>query len=345
MSLERVVEVAKTWVNREFRPGQGEQCANFVRHVFQQANVFVGEAAHPTDEGLLRPEDGGLGRGFADSFSGDDVGVRVSRPDLTAGDLVLFRNTYGSFNQGVITHVGIYIGNGQVIHRPTKNMPVQQDSLSHWGNLFVEGRRVGAVNLAQPPAAPARIQALVCLDAGHGGSDSGAVGPGGTREKDVTLKVTLKLKELLQAKGMRVVMTRTTDVDVIGPDASPYEELSGRAEVANRNLANIFVSIHCNSFTTANAHGTETHCFPGSREGRRLASGIQNQLVAFVGSAENRGVKETDFAVLRYTDMPAVLVELFFLSNPEQEEALKSEATQGKFADAIAAGVVTYFRG
>lgn len=344
MSLERVVEVAKTWVNREFRPGQGEQCANFVRHVFEQANVFVGEAAHPTDEHLLRPQDGGLGRGFADSFSGDDVGAKISKENLAAGDLVLLRNTYGDFNKGVITHVGIFVGNGQVVHRPTRDLPVQRDPLSHWGGLFVEGRRVGAVGVAQPPTPSERLQAIVCLDAGHGGSDSGAVGPSGVKEKDVTLKVTLKLRDLLKERGVRVVMTRESDTDVAGANASAYQELSGRADVANRNMANLFVSVHCNSFTSPSAHGTETYCFPGSREGRRLATGIQAKLVSLVGNGENRGVKEENFAVLRYTDMPAVLVELFFISNPEQEEALNNAAKQAQFAEAIAEGIADYLR-
>ncbi|TWT11600.1 C40 family peptidase [Reyranella sp. CPCC 100927] len=132
----KVVEVARHWVGRDFHPGQEAQCAAFVRAVFQEAHVPIGNARRPTDRGLLpNPDD--LGPGYADSFAGDDVGAKISRTDVRPGDVVMYLNTYGNFRPGVITHVGIYVGDGHIVHRPTRSRPVSLDSIDlfHIGEI------------------------------------------------------------------------------------------------------------------------------------------------------------------------------------------------------------------
>lgn len=137
-----VVDVARSWVGRAFNPGAKEQCAAFVRAVFSEAGIKVGATARPSDwrqtSGLPQ------GPGLANSFAGDDVGELVSRLEqLSPGDVVMFANTYGDYAAGTITHVGIYIGGGEFVHRPTVARPVERAALAgYWADVFAEGRRI-----------------------------------------------------------------------------------------------------------------------------------------------------------------------------------------------------------
>ncbi|MDS1030476.1 N-acetylmuramoyl-L-alanine amidase [Bacillota bacterium LX-D] len=185
----------------------------------------------------------------------------------------------------------------------------------------------------------------IVIDPGHGSiqsggsSDPGARGPSGLFERDVVLNVSLKVKELLEAKGAKVIMTRT---------GNTYLTLKGRAEVANKNNAQIFVCIHCNASTSRSANGTATYYYAqGSlstqREIRqRLASTVQEQLVKAIGR-KNRGIVEANFAVLRYTNVPSILVETAFISNYEEEALLAKSDFQDKIAVGITNGIEKYF--
>lgn len=124
----RVVREARRRVGQGFRLGEEAQCANFVRDVFEKAQVPIGSSHNPSDRRLL-PDPNDLGPGYADSFAGDDVGAKVSRSEIRPGDLVLYQNTYGNYRSGVLTHVAIYVGQGSIVHRPTKSRPVAMDSL------------------------------------------------------------------------------------------------------------------------------------------------------------------------------------------------------------------------
>lgn len=139
--VQRVLAVARSWVGREFHPGQQEQCANFVRQVFQEAGVELAVAARPVDWESC----GHLPQGpdYANSFFSDEVGLAIGWGELAPGDLVAFRDTYeGDFPAGCITHVGIYAGAGQMIDRSTADGPVRQIPLSDWWReRFVEARR------------------------------------------------------------------------------------------------------------------------------------------------------------------------------------------------------------
>ncbi len=169
----------------------------------------------------------------------------------------------------------------------------------------------------------------IVIDPGHGGRDPGAIGPSGLKEANVTLLVAMKVAEKLQGAGVEVKLTRTTDA---------FVDLQPRCDVSNTWGADYFVSIHCNAAGTPQARGTETYCYKFGGKGEVLAKAIQAELIAATGRA-NRGVKEANFYVLRKTNMPAVLTELAFISNPEEERLLASAAYQEKCALAIAKGI------
>jgi N-acetylmuramoyl-L-alanine amidase len=177
--------------------------------------------------------------------------------------------------------------------------------------------------------------AKICIDPGHSGiPDPGAVGPKGLLEADVTLLVGLSMRDVLTEQGHQIMMTR-----VAHDPAS--DSLSYRCDIANQFVADIFVSIHCNASTSAAAHGTETYYFQGSSRGQRLAEAVQAAMVGL--GRGDRGTKTANFYVLKYTDMPAVLVELAFISNPEEEELLGSTDFQQRAAAAIVYGIDEYF--
>lgn len=188
-------------------------------------------------------------------------------------------------------------------------------------------------------------QPRVMLDPGHGGRDPGAVGLGGLQEKAVVLAVTQLAAErfLLRSEApFEVRLTRTTDVRLGMTQAA---DLWNRAKLANRWPADLFISIHCNAGPTGNrtAHGTEVFVHPTAGEqARGLAAALQRSLVAALGTRD-RGVKEANFGVLRHARMPAVLVELAFISNPREEAMLGSAQGQGRAALAIVEGVARHW--
>jgi len=182
---------------------------------------------------------------------------------------------------------------------------------------------------------------IICIDPGHGGSDPGAVGKVST-EKDNSLSICLKLRSLLEYFDHEVIMTRDTDKDVAYPGASASVELQARCDISNNANADLFLSVHCNSYSNPGAHGTETFYMEGSTKGSLLAQYIHGELVGM--GLTNRGTKTAGFKVLRSTDAPAALVELAFISNPEEEAMLADENMQEAFAEAICRGIQNYGR-
>lgn len=196
--------------------------------------------------------------------------------------------------------------------------------------------------LPPPPPSPARGHTIV-LDPGHGGSDSGAVGYTGIREKDVAFAVSLRTEGLLQRAGAEVIMTRTEDVDVSHAGSSAPQELQARVDVSlTHPEAELFLSVHCNSFTNPDAHGMETYYYPKTDADERFAT-LLNEELAAAGGLHNRGVKYARFYVLRHTEIPASLVELGFLSNPDEEALLANADYQEKLAQALFHAIERYF--
>ena len=175
-------------------------------------------------------------------------------------------------------------------------------------------------------------RAKIVIDPGHGGKDPGAIGPNELQEKDVVLSVAFKVRDLLESYGYTVILTRTTDV---------YLSLQERCDIANNNDADLFISIHNNSFSDPSANGTETFSYLPNDEGGQVAKVMQSKLIAALG-LRNRGHKTSDFYVLRNTNMPAVLTELAFISNPKEEALLKTDEFQTKAAKAIVDSIIGF---
>ena len=167
----------------------------------------------------------------------------------------------------------------------------------------------------------------VVIDAGHGGYDRGGIPGQRVSEKDMTLDVARRLRSVLAASGYRVVMTRDSDV---------FVPLGTRCAIANSNRNAIFVSVHFNSATRSGASGIETYFY--SRDSLSLASAIHHY-VAGGAPSENRGVRRRGYYVLRRTNIPAVLVECGFLTNPTEAGYAQNASYRQKLAEAIASGV------
>lgn len=193
----------------------------------------------------------------------------------------------------------------------------------------------------------------VVLDPGHGGEETGAVGPNGVAEKRVNLAVALRLKPLLEAAGAEVIMTRTEDARVLTPAEAErltsYQErtqadLAARSALANRLEADLVLSIHANGGPPGDGGIEVFWAVPNlnAAQSLRLAGLAQTELVGALGLAD-RGVKQRPFNVIRYSEAPAVLVELGFMTNPAEEELLLSDWGQQRSAEALLRAVRQYF--
>lgn len=185
---------------------------------------------------------------------------------------------------------------------------------------------------------------VVLIDPGHGGRDPGAVAPSGLLEKDVTLGVALHLERLLHRAAVHVVMTRRDDSDLsdAGTTNRKVQDLSRRVQMARDTQADLFVSIHANSFPSPVWSGAQTFYYPGRADDRWLAEKIQARLKSQLGP-NRREAAAADYYVLRESTVPAVVVEVGFLSHPKESELLGSPDYQQRIAEAIYMGIIDYF--
>lgn len=185
---------------------------------------------------------------------------------------------------------------------------------------------------AQLPAL-AEDRPRVIIDPGHGGEDPGTIGIGGFREKDVVLPISLDVAEILRKQEIDVVMTRDTD---------NFISLQGRTDLANDIEADLFVSIHANAINLSrpDVNGLETYYY---KSGRRLAEVIHWSILNGV-EIDNRGIRRARFYVLRHSTMPAVLVEVGFLTGQIDASRLKDPNHRRRMAEQIARGIVEYIK-
>ena len=192
------------------------------------------------------------------------------------------------------------------------------------------------------------LAATVLIDPGHGGSDPGAIGVTGLREKEVNLDIALMVRNELIRDGYEVIMTRTSD---------EYLSLQERIEIANREMPDILVSIHANSYKTPDVSGTlvlyydnryPVAGYPASEamkrltpESRKLAQSLLDNAVQAAGTI-NRGLLESSVYMVRMGSMPSALIETAFLSNPNDEQLLRSQEFRKKMAIGIANGIRNY---
>ncbi|MGG1662770.1 N-acetylmuramoyl-L-alanine amidase [Brevibacillus sp. NRS-1366] len=180
---------------------------------------------------------------------------------------------------------------------------------------------------------PQKTGYLIVIDAGHGGKDPGTLGTTGNHEKDYNLAVANKVVELLkQYPEFQVVPVRTTDV---------FYELSERAAIANEREADLFLSIHANAAPSGKAGGTETFYY--NANSKTFAEVVHKHLQGAT-QFQDRGVKASGFYVIKNTNMPAVLTETGFLSNPTENAQLTNPAFQDKIAKALVAAIREYYQ-
>jgi N-acetylmuramoyl-L-alanine amidase len=183
------------------------------------------------------------------------------------------------------------------------------------------------------------LNKIVVLDPGHGGIYSGGVHYG-FRESDINLSVTLKLRKKLARLGAKVIMTRTSDVNLAPPDSTLADDLQARIDIVTASGADIFVSLHVDDVPNINLIGPASY-FPEGRSSG-LACAIQTSLVNEICTVDN-GVSPADFYVLVHNDVPAALIEIGYLSNPAEALCLMDNAYQSLLADGILKGIISYF--
>jgi N-acetylmuramoyl-L-alanine amidase len=177
------------------------------------------------------------------------------------------------------------------------------------------------------------IGETLVLDAGHGGVDMGATGKHGIREKNINLEVTLRLKELLDEAGAKVVLTRNDDYFI-----SLYE----RDFIANQLKTDLFVSIHTNFHPNPNVHGIEVYYYKGMADSALLAKKVETEMVKQTGLI-TLGVKNNDFVVIREALMPSILVELGYLSNATEEALINTAEFKDQAALGVFNGIIAYY--
>lgn len=185
----------------------------------------------------------------------------------------------------------------------------------------------------------------IVIDAGHGGRDSGAVGKSGITESELNLKYAKQLKSLCEDFGIGVVMTRN-DMNGLYDESAPNKkksEMERRKNIINTSEADLMISLHMNSFPLPSCEGAQVFYASGSDLGLELAKSVQASVCQSFDNARDY-VSVGDYFVLNYSEIPAVLVECGFLSNPNEEKLLQSDEYCQKFCYALLAGILSYFK-
>lgn len=176
---------------------------------------------------------------------------------------------------------------------------------------------------------------VIVIDPGHGGKENiGIVGQQELMEKDITLSIAGELKNELENLGAKVILTREEDV---------YVSLSGRAKIANQIRPNFFISIHMNSFTNTSISGIEIYHYRGDKEGEVMSNFIIKNMSEKLGGV-NRGVKISDFYLLKTVTTSAIHIEVEYLTNPEEEKKFMNNDYIKSIAKSIADGITEYYR-
>lgn len=184
---------------------------------------------------------------------------------------------------------------------------------------------------------------IITIDPGHGGSDPGAVSNKGTYEKTITLSMAKKLKSDLEKMGAIVYLTRNTDTDVSQPYADDEVELQARVDIAEQRGSDLFISLHINASVNKKASGISTYYYPKTGYDTKLAGCIHKQLTSNFGLTD-MGVREANFYVTKRCSMPAVLMELGFITNSKEEKTISGNWFQDKAMGLVAKGIQDYFK-
>jgi N-acetylmuramoyl-L-alanine amidase len=188
---------------------------------------------------------------------------------------------------------------------------------------------------------------VIYLDPGHGGPDGGAVGSS-SLEKDISLSISLKIRDYLQEQGALVLLTREEDVDLANEDTSGYsrrkaEDLKNRVKIINESDADLFLSIHLNAIPSSRWSGAQTFFYGKFIENENVARYIQDELRRNLENTERKAKPIDGIYLLKNTEKPGALVEVGFLSNPQEENLLSTDEYQEKVAASIYNGILRYF--
>lgn len=191
----------------------------------------------------------------------------------------------------------------------------------------------------------------IIVDAGHGGIDSGTTNKDQTiLEKDINLKIAIKVKELMEASGAVVILTRNDDTSLYTEDGNKTirqkynENLKNRKKIIQESSADMFVSIHLNAFPQSKYYGAQTFYPEGKEEDKKLAKSIQDELKRVVDKTNNRVIKpRNDLYLLKDNGIPSTLIECGFLSNDKESKLLNDEKYQEEIAWAIYVGIQKYY--
>jgi N-acetylmuramoyl-L-alanine amidase len=265
--------------------------------------------------------------------------VRIGRPDPATTRLVLEFQPGTRLDPRQLRLVGTARDRWRMEIsglRPDSLQPVGEGELeaaTAWSPRRPSTRPPSSEGLPEVP----RGRFRVVIDPGHGGPDPGAVGINGLRETDVVLDVSLQVARLLQARGVQVLLTRTTEVDV---------DLPPRVALANSSGADVFVSLHANALSMArpDVNGIETFYFQGGRS-RSLAEAIQRELMAVSPGTPDRGARPGRFFVIRRTVMPSALAEMGFVTGEIDNPRLADPNYRQRLAQAVAAGILSFLGG
>lgn len=195
----------------------------------------------------------------------------------------------------------------------------------------------------------AQKEAVVIIDAGHGGEDGGAIASDGTAEQIINLEIARYLEEQLGAFGISTVMTRTTEDSIHDASAATTRErkvsdIHNRMAIMENTDNCIFVSIHQNKYTNSSQWGTQVFYSPNTTSSAALADCIQNSVISMLQPTNKRVIKKSDSSIylLYYAKKTAVLVECGFISNPSETQKLKDPQYQKQMAFAISLGILNY---
>ena len=188
-------------------------------------------------------------------------------------------------------------------------------------------------------------QVCIVLDAGHGGDDPGKIGINGSREKEINLAITKKVKDYLEANDIKVVLTREGDEGLYdaGAENKKVQDMKRRIEIMEEAQPLAVVSIHQNSYPEEYVKGAQVFYHKDSKEGEQLAALLQEQLRLKLNPENHRQIKANDsYYLLKKTQIPTVIVECGFLSNSKEAALLADEEYQMKVAWAIHMGILQY---
>lgn len=256
-----------------------------------------------------------------------------STNEINQGAVKALRFGIHSDSTRIALDLGTYTGYKVILSNDKKTFTVTVSTL---------GEQTSQDPVPTPTPGQSATEKIVVIDAGHGGKDAGTHGDiDGVSyyEKDLNLKVAKKVQSILENSGIKVIMTRTSDT---------YPTLTERSDIANVNDAVMFVSIHSNSATSETASGFEVYYSNQNNSqttgiaSKDLANSIVSELSKNI-SIRNRGVKTADHVVTKTSYMPAVLVEIGFMSNKDDLSLMVTENFQNAFAQSIAAGIKNVF--